>query len=118
MVITPASMELAELDVAIIFPMVPKFVELSRTGVSLVARAAVVARSKIHRAQATPAATRLESLNSLVACLEAKELAAVIQASVELGALGAAATCAVPKLVELARPAFLGTASPRPPSRR
>ncbi len=70
------------------------------------------------KAQDTPAATRQESLNGLVACLEAKELAAVIQASVELGALGAAATCAVPKLVELARPAFLGTASPRPPSRR
>ena len=58
---------------------------------------------KIHRAEATPAATRQESLDGFGVCLEAKEHTAVIQASLELDALGAAAARAVPKLVELGR---------------
>ncbi len=65
------------------------------------AEAAVAALSKFHRAEATLSATRQEILDGLVACLQAKERATAIQASVELGALGAAAVAAVPKPVRL-----------------
>ncbi len=83
---------------------VPKLVELDRTiERSDVAKAVIEGLGKIHRAEATPAATRQEILDGFVACLEAKEHTAVIQASLELDALGAAAAGAVPKLVELGR---------------
>ncbi len=93
-VMIPASMEVAEPGVAAIFLMAPKLVALGRTGMSSVAAAAVVALDKIHRTEATPAATRQKILDGFVSCVEAKEDTAVIQASVELG---------VPKLVELDR---------------
>ena len=51
----------------------------------------------------TSAATRQEILDGSVACLEAKKHAVVIQASAELGELGAAADGTVPKLSELGR---------------
>ncbi len=70
-------------------------------GVLSVAGPVVVALGNFHRAEATPAATRQEILDGCVACLEAKEHVPVIPASVELGALGAAATGAGPKLVKL-----------------
>ena len=57
---------------------VPKLVELGRTSErSDVAKAAIEMLDKLHRAEATPAATRQEILDGFVACLEAKEHAAV-----------------------------------------
>ncbi len=57
---------------------VPKLVELDRTSErSDVAKAAIEMLDKLHRAEATPAATRQEILDGFVACLEAKEHAAV-----------------------------------------
>ncbi len=54
----------------------------------------------MHRAKATPAATRQEILDGFVDCLDAKEDAAVIQASEELGELGAVAAGAALKLAK------------------
>ena len=72
-----------------------RLVEQSRTSErSDVAKAAIEMLDKLHRAEATPAATRQKILDGFVSCVEAKEDTAVIQASVELG---------VPKLVELDR---------------
>ena len=57
---------------------VPKLVELDRTSMrSDVATAAIEVLDKLHRAEATRAATRQEILNGFVACLEAKEHGAV-----------------------------------------
>ena len=84
---------------------VPKLVELGRTSErSDVAKVAIEALGKIHRAKATLAATRQEEmLDGFAASLEAKEHAAVIQASMELDLLGAAAAGAAPKLTKLGR---------------
>jgi len=55
-----------------------RLVELGRTSErSDVAKAAIEMLDKLHRAEATPAAKRQEILDGFVACLEAKEHAAV-----------------------------------------
>ncbi len=82
---------------------VSKLVEIGKNDRSSVAKGAIEALGRIHRAEAMPAATCQEILDGFEACLEAKEDAAMIQASVELGELGAAAAGAALKLVELGR---------------
>ena len=77
---------------------VPELVVLDRTSKrSDVAKAAIEALGKIHHAEATLAGMRQEILEGFVPCLEAKEHAAVMQASVKLDALRAAAAGAMPK---------------------
>ncbi len=60
---------------------VPKLLELDRTSErSDVAKAAIEVLGRIHRAKATPAATRQDILDGFAVCPEAKEHAAVIHA--------------------------------------
>ena len=82
-----------------------RLVEQSRTSErSDVAKAAIEMLDKLHRAEATPAAKRQEILDGFVACLEAKEHAAVRHAGLRGDRrAGRAAAGAVPKLVGLDR---------------